>query len=153
MVAVTGERRQVAGRVARWALLVCTLFGLAAMHTLGHAGMRMDAHPGHGPAGAAVAMDVPVNGAAAQTALADDCPGCPHASGPHAPGRGGVPGWTVCLAVLGGLAVLVLLAALPWARLRRFGLPASAATARPPVPRGPPRSAGLILARLSVLRR
>lgn len=31
------------GRVARWVLLACTLFGLAAMHTLGHGGM-------HGPA-------------------------------------------------------------------------------------------------------
>jgi hypothetical protein len=33
------------GRVARWMLLACTLFGLAAMHTLGHAGMQMGAHP------------------------------------------------------------------------------------------------------------
>lgn len=152
MVAVTGGRAVAAGRVARWVLLACTLFGLAAMHTLGHAGMRMDAHPGHSPAGAtAAAMDVSAGFAAAVSTVTHDCPGCAHASGPHGPVRGGMPGWSVCVAVLTGLAVL-LLAALLWARSRPIGAPSRDVTAGPWAPRGPPGLTGLALARLSVLR-
>ncbi|TNH28676.1 hypothetical protein FHG89_14705 [Micromonospora orduensis] len=152
---MTGVRAVGAGRMARWVLLACTLFGLAAMHTLGHAGMHMGTHPGHGPAGAvAVAggMDVPADVAAAVTAVTGECPGCAHVSGPQGPGRDGMPGWSVCLAVLTGLAVLVLLTAWWWARPRPVGSQTRNVSALSRVSRGPPRPVGLSLARLSVLR-
>ncbi|MFI5894887.1 DUF6153 family protein [Actinoplanes sp. NPDC051513] len=140
---MTGEPAAVAGRAARWLLLACTLFGLAAMHTLGHSGMHMDDHAGHQPTGpvmaAAAAMNISSD-AVAITVTAG-CPGC-----------GGMAEWNVCLAVLTGLAVLVLLAALLLARRRPGGAPARSARTRPRVPRGPPRPAGLAVTAISVLR-
>jgi len=154
VIAMTGERTALTGPVARWMLLACTLFGLAAMHTLGHAGMRMDEHVGHrsvSPAAAAV-MDRPAGVTAAMTAVTNDCLGCVQAGSPAGPGHGGMAGWDVCLAVLTGLAVLVLLTALLVTRSRREGPPARAVGRRPRGPRGPPRPTGLTLAAASVLR-
>ncbi len=45
MDAVTQAEAVDGGRPARWMLLLCTLLGPATMHTAGHAGMRIDAHP------------------------------------------------------------------------------------------------------------
>ncbi len=143
-----------AGRMARWVLLACTLFGLAAMHTLGHAGMRMDEHAGHrleSPA-AVAAMGTSADVAATMPAMTDDCPGCVHVSGPAGPGHGGMADWSVCLAVLTGSAVLVLLVALLLTRSRQGGSPARAGGTRPRVPRGPPLLIGLRIAAVSVLR-
>ncbi|MEV6629174.1 hypothetical protein AB0M54_00285 [Actinoplanes sp. NPDC051470] len=152
---MTGEPTVVAGRVARWVLLACTLFGLAAMHTLGHAGMRMHEHASHGPATLTVAPAVMMGDtalAAAAAGAVDDCPGCPHAAG-SAGGHGGMGGWGVCLAVLSGLAMLVLLAVLLLARSRAGGARVRSSGSRLRVPRGPPpRRAGLTLAAVSVLR-
>jgi hypothetical protein len=145
---VSAARAATVGRIARWILLGCTLFGLAAMHTLGHAGMRMA--PGH--AGAAVRV-------AAATMSAAEVPdsGAPSAVGPGecASGHcdGGMSGWGVCQAVLSGLAVTVLLAALlSWAiPTRRANL--NTIVVAFAVPRGPPRrSAGLTTASTAVLR-
>ena len=141
----------VVGRMARWMLLACTLFGLAAMHTLSHAGMRMD-NRSHASAGPAAAMDPAADITAAVAAVADDCPGCAHTSGPAGPGHGGMPGWSVCPVVLTALAVLVLLAALLLARSGPGRCPARIAAVRLPSSRGPPRPAGLTLAAVSVLR-
>ena len=138
---MTTPRIVTAGRFARWLLLACTLLGLAAMHTLGHAGMRMDADR-HGVHLAAA----PVGPGAAMVAAARDCPAG------HCDGDGAMSGWSVCLAVLGGLAVIVLLAVLlKWAasrrRVRRRPVAVSAA------PRAPPRrSAGLSAVSVAVLR-
>ncbi|WP_199512034.1 hypothetical protein [Nucisporomicrobium flavum] len=137
------------GRAVRWILLFCTVFGLATMHTLGHSGVHRHAH-GHPPATAtATAGSVPMATAAAGpgAVAAEHCPdGRCH-------DHGGMNGWAVCLAVLGGLAVAVLLAALlltprrgllAWGRDRRAGLR---------VPRPPPRRwLGLTVASVSVLR-
>jgi hypothetical protein len=137
---VNGRRTPAAGRLARWILLSCTLFGLATMHTLGHAGPEARGHLS--PAAAASAAD----GVTAMAApLSRECP-AGHCDS-------GMSGWSVCLAVLSGFAGAILLAALlSWAtagRGRAFGT----ASGRPTVPRGPPRRpAALTLASVAVLR-
>jgi hypothetical protein len=106
------------------------------MHTLGHAGMRADMHT-HGHAGAAVAI----------TAVAAPCPE------DHCGHDGEMSGWSVCVAVLGGLAVLLLLTVLLLARLsgsarsRTGAATSSRATRAPPWPRQ-----GLRLTSVAVLR-
>jgi hypothetical protein len=124
----------VTGRVGRWLLLACTVIGLAAMHTLGHAGSHSGVHraAGHGERPAAVSAaqaeqlagqsttghdpGAPVMVAAAAVALinvvTDGCAGhgCPHVQPAPEPGRHDLPAWSVCLAVLAGLGVAVLLA-------------------------------------------
>ena len=137
MGAVTDEQTTGIGRTARWFLLLGTLFGLAAMHTLGHSGMRMEPEPNS----ATMAFTGPA-------AMSAPCPDG-HCPGDH----GAMDGWSICVAVLGGLAVFALLAELLIARRGRhervLGEPASAAG----TPRAPPiRPAGLILASTAVLR-
>ncbi|MFG1886994.1 hypothetical protein ACGFIR_03880 [Micromonospora sp. NPDC049051] len=188
-----------ATRGARLLLLVGTLLGLAAMHTIGH-----DSHPtGHAPA--------PSGHAAASAPHAALAPGrqvvlapvphaapalAPHADGALAPppqdvalhaggaalhavgaalgavvdcpggcaagqllpsgGAGGeLPGWGVCLAVLGAFAAsLLLLAALLSARVRAVGPVGGGPVGCVLPPRAPPpRPVGLRLATVSVLRR
>jgi hypothetical protein len=157
--AVTSEQTVDVGRAARWMLLFCTLCGLAAMHTLGHAGMSMGVHthPAVMPDAAAmagadahfreahVAVMVPAAVVAATPCAGDDCGGQPD--------HGGMSGWSICLAVLSGLAVVVLLAALRWGPARgdtgASGGPLSGSrTSRPP----PRRRAGLTVASVAVLR-
>jgi hypothetical protein len=128
-------------RLARWLLLVSTVFGLAMMHTLGHAGMQMGS-PTHQQA---MAQGLVASAQKAAAEMVAPCPDCPAGHG--------MDGWNVCLAVLFGLAVLVLLAALSL-RLSR----------RPPrlrdVPDGPqggprappPPAAGLAVVSIAVLR-
>jgi hypothetical protein len=135
-----------AGRTVRWLLLACTLFGLAAMHTIGHAGMR------HGASDHSPAMVVAMSGTTSAESAADGlCDGgCAH--GPGSAPHGGMAGWSVCLAVLGAVATLILLAMLV-APSRRRQRPASVADPWAVVSRGPPvRPAGLALAAVSVLR-
>ncbi|MFI7434363.1 hypothetical protein [Micromonospora haikouensis] len=105
--AVTG------GRWGRLALLLCTLIGLAAMHTLGHGAHSGGTHAGHGgatprdghPAPAALA-----DGAAVPVALADG-PGVPVALAggadalwAFAGGMGGPVGRMVAVVALGARA-------------------------------------------------
>jgi hypothetical protein len=141
---VTHEQTTGIGRAARWLLLLGTLFGLAAMHTLGHGGMRMD----HDPRPAAVAM-VPA-GPAVTGVVAVPSP-CPDG---HCPDdHGAMSGGSICLAVLGGLALCTLLAALLVAWQRERGPLRGAPASAPGTPRAPPmRRTGLTLASAAVLR-
>lgn len=128
-----------AGRVARWLLLSCTLFGLALMHTIGHTGQH---HHPDATAPVAVSLDVP-------TLVPAECP-AGHCDG-H--GSGGMSGWSVCVAVLGGLVAVALLAALVAWVLSGRGRARAEAGGQPRAPRGPPRrAAGLALASVAVLR-
>ncbi|WP_430640984.1 DUF6153 family protein [Couchioplanes caeruleus] len=135
-------------------LLFCTLFGLATMHTLGHAGMQMDSHAG-GPAmlvaEAGHIADGANLGSLMDTAASVPCPD-DHCGDGH--GTGGMDAWTVCLAVLGGLALVVLLSVLLVSRrgeaARRHDGNAQSRSA----PRAPPgwRHQGLRVASLAVMR-
>jgi len=141
---VNGRQTPTAGRIARWVLLSCTLFGLAAMHTLGHTS------PLHSPGTVAMAAMGGSPDSVAMPALAP--PECPagHCDG-H--GSGGMSGWSVCLAVLSGFIALVVLAALLSWMMSGRGRLWEKKPGRPPVPRGPPRrSAGLALVSMAVLR-
>ena len=148
------------GRTARWLLLFCTLFGLATMHTLGHAGMRMHGHDvqagmthaaAAAPGGAGqVGSSKQVWTASPVQAMAAPCDD-DHCNDGHGPG--GMGAWSVCLAILGGLALVVLIGALLLSRRHdRAGPGDEAATARS-VTRSPPgRHHGLRIASLTVLR-
>ncbi|WP_204299289.1 DUF6153 family protein [Actinoplanes campanulatus] len=139
------------GRVARWVLLACTLVGLSAMHTLGHAGMHK---PGGHSAGVHVEGDSPViRVLSADAGSGDHCAGCVHLRSGDGDPDGGMAGRSICLAVLTGFAVLILLAALLHAVLTRRRVPRlrggrGAAPARAP----PTGHVGLVLATDSVLR-
>jgi len=143
------------GPFARLILLACTLFGLATMHTLGHAGPHLHGHDHHlaeavaAVSGSAHALDVMSE--VAEPAPGGVCDGgCAHGPGP-AP-HGGTAGWSVCVAVLAALAVIFLLA-LVVARSRGGRPPGSGTNRWAVVSRGPPvRSAGLTMAATSVLR-
>ena len=143
------------GRCARWVLLACTLFGLATMHTLGHAGLQVHAHHDHAAqAAAALLGPLPVFGAtnAAATSVASGvCDGgCAHPPGPSR--HGGMSSWSVCLAVLGALVALLLLTMLI-GRSRGRGPAAPETGSWAVVSRGPPaRLAGLAVSAVSVLR-
>ena len=98
------------GRIARLVLLACTLFGLAAMHTIGHSGMT---HAGHHhedqPASAHQVSTMPAFTAAQSDGCAGD--GCVHAV-VLPEGGGQMDPWDLCVAVLSGLALALLLAGL-----------------------------------------
>jgi hypothetical protein len=144
------QQTSTAGRLARWALLACTLVGLAAMHSLGHdagahaSAMRAEGH--HTPVMTVAAAD-----------RAADCAGdgCTHLSA--LPGGGGddMPGWSVCLAVLGGFAIVVLLGAALLATARHYYPAGALLGLSGAAPRAPPDllPVGLTLATVSVLRR
>ncbi|GAA1893515.1 hypothetical protein GCM10009687_73670 [Asanoa iriomotensis] len=126
--------------------MICTVLGLALMHSLGHT----DLH--HSRAAGASA-----NGHAAEisssAAIADgDCADCDRASTPTGPGRHGGSFWEICLAVLSGVAAALLLTALLVISTRAHGW-ARPAFSAPSLSRGPPvRRTGLKLATVSVLR-
>jgi hypothetical protein len=140
-------------RVARWMLLLSTLVGLATMHTLGHTAARPNPHSHAtvilGPPATMASADAAGGTAvrAVPTAMTADCPddGC----GGHR--HGGMTGGELCVAILGGLAVAVLLAA--FLRLRA-GHHIGGDAQRSPSggPRPPPRSAGPSLVSIAVLR-
>jgi hypothetical protein len=116
------------------------------MHTLGHAGMQMHTH-GHHAAQAAVALPGSMPELGAMTVCDRGC-----AHDPGSPPYGGMSGWSICLAVLGAFAALLLLATLV-AGSRR-GRPAAPDVGWwAGVSRGPPVSpAGLPMVAVSVLR-
>ncbi|MFC3991167.1 DUF6153 family protein [Actinoplanes siamensis] len=136
------------GRGARTALLLCTVFGLALMHTLGHAGVRAEE-----PRTASMitmsqaASLAPVSFVAA--AVTGECPD-DHCPGHHDHGQ--MSAWSVCLAILGGLAVVLLLAMALLAAARPGPRPRGSGTPLRHVTRAPPDRTGLTLASTAVLR-
>ncbi|WP_328463465.1 DUF6153 family protein [Actinoplanes sp. NBC_00393] len=134
------------GRTARLALLLATALGLALMHTLGHTGIRTDPHP------AMTGMSTTAAGAAEMlSAVVTAAQPCPDG---HCDGHGGhgSGAWSACLAILTGLAVVVMLLWLLTLVQGRRPLPAPAVL-RAPSPRAPPdRLTGLTLASAAVLR-
>ncbi|NES26438.1 hypothetical protein GCE86_28465 [Micromonospora terminaliae] len=137
-------RTAVSGRWVRLLLLLSTLLGLTAMHTLGHGG-----HASAGPPAAHAAG----HGAAAVTPTDCGDDGCPVRALPLTHPGNDPSGWSVCLAVLGAFAVGLLLAVLLGAG-SRSAVPTVRGRLRLATgPRAPPRSHGLRLATTSVLRR
>ncbi|SCL18030.1 hypothetical protein GA0070624_1435 [Micromonospora rhizosphaerae] len=142
------------GRWVRLLLLLSTLVGLAAMHTLGHGAHAPGGHSAghaeaqHGARPAAAPDEVGMTDGCA----ADDCR---HAAVLPLGDLGDDPsGWTVCLAVLGAFAVALLVAVLLRARSRVVGPALRGALRLAAGPRAPPpRPFGLRLATASVLRR
>lgn len=123
------------------------------MHTLGHAGMQMRAS--HHVAQAVATMAGAAHEPVADSDVTEHAAGTVYESGcAHVPGpspHGGMSSWSVCLAVLGAFATLVLLVMLV-ARSGRRGPPAPGTGTWAVVSRGPPaRHAGLAVAALSVL--
>ncbi len=155
MVVVRTAAAVTTGRWVRLLLLLCTLIGLAAMHTLGHG-----AHGSGGPGSAGHRTGHPAAehvAAPAGMALAAGCPGdgCrPDAVLPLGHLGGELSGWSVCLAVLGTFAVALLVAVLLRLGSRPVGPAARGSVRLSPGPRAPPpRPLGLRLATASVLRR
>jgi disulfide bond formation protein DsbB len=169
---MTGYRGRVqsgavaGGRIARLLLLVCTLFGLAAMHTIGHGGVDHVSHHDKPQAAvvdpmAAAVGSMPVAAVAGRTLAAVDAApipsaadGCDCGHGAMQPlGGGGMAGWGLCVAVVGALAVAFLLAALLLAALTGRYPPRQARAPGRTAPRAPPvLPFGLTLATVSVLR-
>jgi hypothetical protein len=139
---VSDLQPSTAVRLARWLLLVSTVFGLAMMHTLGHAGMRMDS-PTHQKA---MAQDVVVSAQKVSAEMVAPCTDCPSGHG--------MDGWSICLAVLSWLAVLVLLAVLLLKASRRSPRPRGVPDGPQGGPRAPPPpvAVGLVLVSTAVLR-
>jgi hypothetical protein len=135
------------GRTARLALLLATALGLALMHTLGHTGVRTDPHPamtGMTTAAAAGAAEM----LSAVVTAAQPCPDG-HCDGHGGHGSGA---WSACLAILTGLAVIVILLWLLTA-VRGGRLLPVPTVVRALSPRAPPdRTTGLTLASAAVLR-
>lgn len=134
------------GRTARWLLLLCTVFGLAVMHTFGHAGVEIT-----------MAADVGTHqhGMGRPAAVAEPVAmaGAPICAGDRCPDHGSMSGWSVCLAVLSGLAAIMLLAVMLWARRARAGRPGGRPVLAGSAPRPPPTpAAGLTVASNAVLR-
>ncbi|MFF4812666.1 hypothetical protein ACFY03_31085 [Micromonospora chersina] len=133
------------GRWVRLLLLLCTLVGLTAMHTLGHGAHSPSAQPAGHPAGHSAAL-----------AMVADCvgDGCPARALPPADPGADPSGWSVCLAVLGAFAVALLVVVLLRAGSRTAVAATAGALRHAAGPRAPPpRPHGLRLATTSVLRR
>lgn len=137
-------------------LLVGTLFGLAAMHTIGHSAIT---HAGHGrgaqPSSTRQFSTIPAITAtvsAVTQSQSDGCAGdgCLHAAA--LPDGGQMGYWDLCVAVLSAFAIAMLLAALLLIAVTgRF--PPRSGGRRRFSPRGPPiLPFGLTLATVSVLR-
>lgn len=154
-VASTGRRAPRLPTV-RWLLLAWTLLGLAAMHTLGHTGaghsMAMPQPPAvHRLQTTAMMLAehaVHVSAPAGQACASS----CAHVSDGF-PAGGHPDSWSVCLAILAALAVVVVVGWLLRAATVRGGAnrsmrPLSVTPRAPPLP-----GVGLRLADLSVLRR
>jgi hypothetical protein len=144
--AVTRTVATTVGRAARLALLLATVLGLALMHTLGHTGVRADPHP------AMTGMTTTAAGAAGMLkAVVTAAQPCPDG---HCDGHGGhgSGAWSACLAILTGLAVIVMLLWLLTAVRGQRLLPVPTVL-RALSPRAPPeRTTGLTLASAAVLR-
>ena len=134
--------------MARWLLLLCTVIGVAAMHTLGHTGMAGHDHESIAMARSSIA--VPASTAVRQLTAVIACTGdrCP-----AGPGHGSSGGWSVCLAILTGLALVALLAVRSLAARRRGGRVREQVLRGGQPSRAPPtRGSGLTITATTVLR-
>jgi hypothetical protein len=128
-------------------LLVATALGLASMHTLGHGIAHAGSPVSHGSA----ITDSQMRPSGDDPCDADRCVHILAQS--HRPGGHELPAWSVCVAVLVGLAAAVLLAALADDRGRPCTTHIGANPPERVDPRAPTdRPIGLTLADLSVLR-
>ena len=116
------------GRIARLVVLACTLLGLTALHTIGHAAVTGGDRP-------AVTVSAPEPGLVFVVAAPRDTDGCGDDGCTH---ESVLPGgahdtsqrWDVCVAVLSVLAIGVLLVAL--LRIAALGRDPTPARRRPP---------------------
>ena len=136
----------VSEHLARLLLLACTVLGVAALHTIGHAALSGLDH--HDRVAAAAATVVTVN---AGDLGGCDGDGCAHNTAAPAGGTDTSRWRDVCVAVLSVLAVGWLAAGLCM-RARNETRSAGTRTWRPPpgIARGP--SMGLALSTVAVLR-
>jgi hypothetical protein len=136
-------------RLARLVLLVCTVLGVAALHTIGHAAISSAAHHDTAPAVAIVSV-IPVM-TAPLPAPQDDCDGdgCAHQA-PALTGSGQASQWwEACVAVLTVPTLAVVSAGLPLAvRVDRLAL--LTAAGRRPLAEW--RAIGLALTGVAVIR-
>jgi hypothetical protein len=118
--------------MARLVLLACTLFGLAAMHTVGHGAVTDSPHRTVAGSSPIATIAAGVTGVGGDR---DDCggDGCAHRAAPPGDSRGGPWWWEVCTAVLTGVAGAALLALL-------LALPTRRSSPSPPAGRGRHRS-------------
>lgn len=130
-------------------LLACTMFGLAVMHTFGHTSLT---GPGHHAAAMAAAPGTQILAGTAALVAGDDAVPCDHDHCKGHGGHGAMSGWSVCMAILQGLAVALLLAVIVVAlRRSRARRPHAATGVR--LSRAPPRwPVGLALTTITVLR-
>ncbi|MFI1990994.1 DUF6153 family protein [Actinoplanes sp. NPDC020271] len=146
---MTGATAAMIGRGARAMLLLCTVFGLAMMHTLGHAGVRVEDHAPASMTAMVPAVSLPTVSFVA-AAMTGDCPD-DHRNGHH--DHGHMSAWSVCLAILGGLAVVILLAMVLLAAARSGPRPRGLGGSQRHASRAPPPTGtGLTLASTAVLR-
>jgi hypothetical protein len=130
------------------------------MHTLGHLGMPMNAHPhtaAQAEAHAAGQLEAPglvITGLWPARLMHEAIPApCPDGHCDDTPAHGGTSAWELCLAVLGGITLVLLLGGV----LQRHS-PADTGRERDGVGehwvgRGPPNHrAGLTVASIAVLR-
>lgn len=126
-------------------LLVCTLVGLAAMHTIGHTGPGGSTH--------ATAASSTAAGMPGMTETVPAISAAVPCLGGHCDSHGAMDVFSVCMAVLQGLAVAVLLAMLLLTVLAGLGRLRPWERATTGAPRAPPvRRTGLTIAAISVLR-
>jgi hypothetical protein len=148
------RRDAAARRLARLLLVACTVIGVAALHTIGHA-TAGDEHTTIGSAtSSAVAVLIAPSSLVADTTSDGGCDGdgCTHQIALPDSGRTGSSGWEVCVAILSALAVIVLAAGMH--RLFPIIRLAEVASRRRPPPfawvTAPP--AGLTIAATAILR-
>lgn len=159
-MAVTGVSAARGGWVARFLLLAATLIGLAAMHSLGHQLAMPGGHAGHGmrpgaPPATVPAADQTGGAAAMSVAVPSGCAGdgCPRLAAAPNGTPGHLPGWAVCLAVIGAFGTALALAAALLV-MRTVSAPGRLRWSAPAASRGPPAlpRLGQRVAAVSVLR-
>jgi hypothetical protein len=110
----SARRNAAARQFARLLLVACTVLGVAALHTIGHAA----AGDQHGIAGSATSSAIAVLNAPSSLVAATtrdggcDGDGCTHQIALPDSGRGTSSSWEVCVAILNALAVAFLAAGL-----------------------------------------
>ena len=107
----SARRNAAARRLARLLLVACTVIGVAALHTIGHA--TADEHTTAGSViSGAIAVLIAPSSLVADTTSDGGCDGdgCTHQIALSDSGRSGSSWWEVCVAILSALAAIVLAA-------------------------------------------